>query len=90
MHYAERQSAAARDGPLADNGGLTIPKQQGTRLPTPVVWATPAGKRHLYELMAVAVGKDLVPSPVYAFSRTLKATEAEPEIFWVLPLRYLM
>jgi hypothetical protein len=91
MHHAERHSAAARDGPLANQGGLTIAKQDGSdRWPTPVVWATPAGERHVYELMAVEVGQDHLPSPVYVFLRTLRAREAEPEISWVLPSRYLM
>lgn len=91
MHHTERHSAAARDGPLANAGGLTIAKQDGSdRWPTPVVWATSAGERHLYELMAVKVDLDLVPSAVYAFLRTLRAREAEPEISWVLPSRYLM
>ena len=94
MHHTEhteRQSAAARDGPLAEDGGLTIAKQDGSdRWPTPVVWATPAGERHVYELMAVELGLDLVPSPVYAFLRTLRAREAVPEISWVFAPRYLM
>jgi hypothetical protein len=60
MHHAEPHSAAARDGPLANEGGLTIAKQEGSgRWPTPVVWAAPAGERHVYELMAVEVRKDL-------------------------------
>lgn len=91
MHHAEPHSAAARDGPLANEGGLTIAKQDGSdRWPTPVVWATPAGERHLYELMAVEVRQDHLPSPVYAFLRTLRAREAQPEISWVFPSRYLM
>jgi hypothetical protein len=90
MHRAERRYAAARDGPLADDGGLTIAKQDGTdRWPTPVVWATPAGERHVYELMAVEVGQDRVPFPVYAFLRTLRTREAQPEISSVFPPRYL-
>ena len=44
----------------------------------------------MYELMAVEVGQDHLPSPVYVFVRTLRAREAEPEISWVLPSRYLM
>ena len=91
MYEADRHSAAARDGPLADDGGLTIAKQNGSdRWPTPVVWATPPGERHVYELMAVEVGPDVVPSPVYAFLRTLRARGAEPEISWVFWPRYLV
>ena len=72
MQYADRHPAAARDGPLADHVDLTVPKQEGEkRWPTPVVWSTRAGERHIYELMAVKVVRNLALFPVYTFRRTL-------------------
>jgi hypothetical protein len=82
--------ATARDGPLAGEIELTVANQddQG-RWPTPVVWST-AGERHVYELMALRVGANLLLWPVYAFRRTLEAEESEPEIGWTRPPRYLL
>jgi hypothetical protein len=83
--------AAARDGPLAGELVLTVANQddQG-RWPTPVVWSTSAGERHVYELMALRVGANLLLWPVYAFRRSLEAGESEPEVGRTVPPRYLM
>jgi hypothetical protein len=69
---------------------LTVPKQDGQEVwPTPVVWSTAEGDRHVYELMALKVNADLALSPVYTFLRTLDRGEPEPEMAWVRPSRYL-
>jgi hypothetical protein len=85
-----RHPAEARDGPLARDTDLTVAKQDDQELwPTPVVWAA-AGGRHVYELMALKVGPDLVRLPIYAFRRTLDGWESEPAIGWTLPTRYVL
>ena len=91
MQHAGRHPAVARNGPLVDQVGLTVVNQDGQgRWPTPVVWSTVAGQRHVYELMALEVGRNLASSPVYTFLRTLAAGESGPELAWGLPPRYLM
>jgi hypothetical protein len=91
MQHAGRHPAVAQNGPLVDQGGLTVANQDGQgHWPTPVVWSTAGGERHVYELMALEVGRNLAPSPVYAFLRTLAGQESGPEVAWVLPPRYLM
>jgi hypothetical protein len=91
MRYVGQYPAEARDGPLAHDMDLTVPKQDGQEVwPTPVVWSTEAGERHAYELMAVEVGPELALFPVYVFLRTLGVEESEPETAWVVPSRYLM
>ena len=91
MQYADRHPATAWDGPLADHADLTVAKQDGQqRWPTPVVWSTPAGERHVYELMALEVDASLALFPVYTFRRTLGFGESVPESAWIIPPRYLM
>ena len=55
-----------------------------------MVWSTPAGARHVYELMAVEVDAHLALFPVHTFRRTLGFEESKPEIAWIIPPRYLM
>jgi hypothetical protein len=55
-----------------------------------VVWAADGGKRHVYELEALAVDVHLAKVPVYEFRRTLGLAESEPEVSWLLPPRYLL
>ena len=87
----DRHPAAAQDGPLADDVDLTVAYQDGQeRWPTPVVWSTPAGERHVYELMAVEVDAKLAAFPVYSFRKTLSFGESEPEVAWIIPRYYLM
>jgi hypothetical protein len=91
MRHAGRHPAVAQNGPLFDQVGLTVASQDGQgRWPTPVVWSTGESERHVYELMALKVGRDLAPSPVYAFLGTLAVKESVPEVDWVPPPRYLM
>ena len=82
--------AAAWNGPLAGDEHLRVENgdHQG-RWPTPVVWSS-GGERHVYELMALAVGTDLVSAPVYVFLETLSPGESPPEVGWILPHHYLM
>jgi hypothetical protein len=91
MQYADRHPAAAQDGPLAEDVDLTVAYQdRQERWPTPVVWSTPSGERHVYELVAVEVDANLAPFPVYTYRRTLSVGELEPELAWVIPPLYLM
>jgi hypothetical protein len=83
--------ATARNGPLAGDSELTVANEddQG-RWPSPVVWSTGQGLRHVYDLMALAYLDGAVSAPIYAFRRTLADDEQPPEIRWLTPPRYLL
>jgi hypothetical protein len=86
----DQHSATAQNGPLAGQWGLTVADQdESGRWPSPIVWSA-GGRRHVYDLMALAADSETALEPIYAFRETLGATAASPEAGWILPPHYLM